>query len=82
MFLRNEWYVAALSHELRDRPVQRTILGDPLAIFRTASGRAVILDDRCPHRGASLSSGAISGEIPLRSGARQSARSYARAIRP
>ena len=62
MFLRNEWYVAALSHELRERPLQRTILGEALAIFRTAAGRVAILDDRCPHRGAALSSGEIQGE--------------------
>lgn len=62
MFLRDEWYVAALSRELHSRPVQRWILGEPLALFRTASGRAVILSDRCPHRGAPLSSGAVAGE--------------------
>lgn len=62
MFLRNEWYVAALSRELGGRPLQRWILGEPLAMYRTASGRAVILGDRCPHRGAPLSSGEVSGE--------------------
>ena len=42
--------------------MQRWILGEPLAMYRTASGRAVILADRCPHRGASLSAGEIFGE--------------------
>lgn len=62
MFLRDEWYVAALSSELEDRPLQRWVLGEPLALFRTASGRVAALDDRCPHRGAPLSSGEIHGE--------------------
>lgn len=62
MFLRNTWYVAALTHELDNQPLQRRILGEPLALYRTASGRAVVLDDRCPHRGASLAAGEISGE--------------------
>ncbi len=62
MFLRDEWYVAALGAELSDRPLQRWILGEPLAIYRGASGRVVVLEDRCPHRGAPLSSGEISGD--------------------
>lgn len=62
MYLRNEWYVAALTGELRDRPLQRWLLGQPFALYRTASGRAVALDDRCPHRGASISAGEIAGE--------------------
>ena len=28
MFPRNQWYVAALSSELQDKPVARTLLGD------------------------------------------------------
>lgn len=62
MFLHNEWYVVALASELCERPIKRWILGEPLALFRTASGRAVALDDRCPHRGAPLSSGEVHGE--------------------
>lgn len=62
MFLRNEWYVAALSTELGSKPLQRWILGEPLALFRTESGRAVALNDRCPHRGAPLSSGEVNGD--------------------
>jgi phenylpropionate dioxygenase-like ring-hydroxylating dioxygenase large terminal subunit len=62
MFLRNEWYVAALSTELREQPLKRWILGEPLVLYRTASGRAVALDDRCPHRGAPLSAGEVHGE--------------------
>lgn len=62
MFLRNEWYVAGFSREFGDRPLQRWILGEALALYRTASGQAVILADRCPHRGAPLSQGEVCGE--------------------
>ena len=36
MFLKNEWYVVALSTELSTQPIQRWILNEPLALFRTA----------------------------------------------
>lgn len=62
MFLKNEWYVIALSGELSSAPLRRTILDEQYALYRTASGRAVALDDRCPHRGAPLSSGEVTGE--------------------
>ena len=62
MFLRNEWYVVALSKELNTQPIQRWILSEPLALFRTQSGRPVAMMDRCPHRGAPLSMGRVQGE--------------------
>jgi vanillate O-demethylase monooxygenase subunit len=62
VYLRNEWYVAALSDELEGRPVARTLLGQPLVLFRTASGKAAVMDNRCPHRGAPLSTGEVVGE--------------------
>ena len=62
MFLRNEWYVVALGTELNTQPIQRWVLGEPLALFRTQSGKPVALLDRCPHRGAPLSMGQVHGE--------------------
>jgi phenylpropionate dioxygenase-like ring-hydroxylating dioxygenase large terminal subunit len=36
--------------------------GEALAVFMTESGEPAVLADRCPHRGASLSIGAVRGE--------------------
>ncbi|MGH9040526.1 MAG: Rieske 2Fe-2S domain-containing protein [Acidimicrobiia bacterium] len=54
------WYVACLSSQLRGRrPLARTVLGTPLALFRDGSGRAAAVLDRCPHRNVPLSIGRI-----------------------
>jgi vanillate O-demethylase monooxygenase subunit len=62
MFLREYWYVAALSSELENKPLSRQILGEHVAIYRTESGEVVALADRCPHRGYPLSLGKVVGE--------------------
>jgi vanillate O-demethylase monooxygenase subunit len=60
MFLRNAWYVAAWSDEVAaDRPFGRTLLDEPVVLFREASGAAVALEDRCCHRHYPLSRGRI-----------------------
>lgn len=61
-YIRNTWYIAAEPQELSDKPLARTILGKPVALFRTASGRVAALEDRCPHRFAPLSLGRVIGE--------------------
>jgi phenylpropionate dioxygenase-like ring-hydroxylating dioxygenase large terminal subunit len=64
MFLMNQWYAAALGSELDHgkRPVARTICGRAVAMFRTESGKAAAVDDRCAHRYAPLSAGECIGE--------------------
>lgn len=62
MYLRDNWYVAALSDELETKPLSRQILGEHIAIFRSESGRVVGLADQCPHRGYPLSLGKVIGE--------------------
>jgi phenylpropionate dioxygenase-like ring-hydroxylating dioxygenase large terminal subunit len=57
MFLRNAWYGATWSRDLRDRPLARTILGEELVLFRAGDGKAAALEDRCCHRAAPLSRG-------------------------
>jgi len=61
MFLRNFWYVAAWDHELGPQPLGRTILGEPVVMYRTADGRPVAFEDRCCHRRAPLSLGRVVG---------------------
>jgi phenylpropionate dioxygenase-like ring-hydroxylating dioxygenase large terminal subunit len=52
------WHPVALLSELREKPIARTLLGEPLVIFRGENGPA-IFRDRCPHRGMPLSLGRV-----------------------
>ncbi len=62
MFLRNQWYAATLAADIGDKPFPRTICGEPIVFFRTETGRIGALEDRCSHRHAPLSFGAVKGE--------------------
>lgn len=55
--LAQHWYIAALSSELGEKPIQRIIYDRPYVLFRNKEGRAVCLQDRCLHRHALLSEG-------------------------
>jgi phenylpropionate dioxygenase-like ring-hydroxylating dioxygenase large terminal subunit len=55
MFLRNCWYVAGWSHDIAaDRLVSRTMLGEPIVLYRKRDGSVTALEDRCCHRLAPL----------------------------
>lgn len=62
MFIRNCWYVAAWPHEVTDKPLARTLLGDPVVLYRLPNGTAVALEDRCCHRDLPLSMGEVCGD--------------------
>ena len=63
MFLRNCWYVAGWSHQFpADGLVTRTMLGDPVVLYRKADRAVVALEDRCCHRLAPLSLGRLEGD--------------------
>lgn len=62
MFLKNRWYVALVSDDLKDEPVGRTICGEPVVFYRRADGTPVALEDRCCHRQTALSLGTIEGD--------------------
>jgi vanillate O-demethylase monooxygenase subunit len=61
-YLQNAWYAAGWSHELKGAPLARTMLDQPLVIYRGAEGSLFALSDRCPHRFAPLSRGKIKGD--------------------
>jgi phenylpropionate dioxygenase-like ring-hydroxylating dioxygenase large terminal subunit len=61
-FVRNAWYLAAWSEELSDDFLARTIMNEPIVLFRGAGGKAAALEDRCCHRGAPLSCGKATAE--------------------
>jgi len=52
------WHPVLRSADLGQRPVGVKVLGQQLVLFRAANGLAA-LDDRCPHRGARLSTGSV-----------------------
>jgi vanillate O-demethylase monooxygenase subunit len=58
-FVRNAWYVAALSEEVGEAPLGRTILGDPIVLYRQENGEAAALFGLCPHRFAPLAMGML-----------------------
>lgn len=62
MFLHNAWYVAAWDREVGRAPLARTLLGEPVMLYRTSGGTPVALEDRCCHRDLPLSMGVIIGD--------------------
>jgi vanillate monooxygenase len=62
MWLRNCWQVIAFGKEIGTTPLARSVCGEEIVLFRTQSGEAVALDDRCPHRLAPLSLGRVIGD--------------------
>ncbi|NVI97390.1 aromatic ring-hydroxylating dioxygenase subunit alpha [Myxococcus sp. AM009] len=58
--LKDFWYVACLSTELKPgQPLARTLFGTGVVLFRDAHGQPTALRDRCLHRNARLSRGAV-----------------------
>jgi phenylpropionate dioxygenase-like ring-hydroxylating dioxygenase large terminal subunit len=59
-FLRDIWYFAALSGDLKPGKLQRyEVLGEPILLGRTRAGAVYALRDVCPHRAAPLSAGRL-----------------------
>lgn len=58
----NCWWVAAFSDEVSRGLLGRWLLETPVLLYRTESGQAVAIEDRCPHRGAPLSLGCLKGD--------------------
>ena len=63
MWIANAWYVAAWLHEIGPGGIHaRTIIDQPIALYRTSAGEVVALEDRCCHRFAPLSMGRLEGD--------------------
>ena len=61
--LRRYWHPVAVGDEVvpgASRAVR--LLGEDLVLFRTLDGRLGLLDEACPHRGASLRCGQVDGD--------------------
>lgn len=56
------WYAVIGSGEVDEKPVAVTRLGERLVVWRDSAGQAHVQSDRCPHRGAPLSMGAVHGD--------------------
>ncbi len=61
-FPRNQWYVAAWSRELGHEILGRTLLGQPVVLYRSEAGQPIALDGRCPHRRFPLANGRREGD--------------------
>ncbi|MEC7489507.1 MAG: Rieske 2Fe-2S domain-containing protein [Pseudomonadota bacterium] len=62
-FVRNAWYAACWAEDLNvGVPLAKTILSEPIALWRRENGNPVAFEDRCCHRHLPLSLGKITGE--------------------
>lgn len=58
--MRQHWLPACMIEEVAEAdgaPVRARLLGEDLVVFRDSKGRVGVLDEHCPHRGASLAFG-------------------------
>jgi len=56
------WHPLLASKALRRKPIARTLAGERLVLFRTASGRPAAVAETCPHRRMSLAAGRVQGD--------------------
>ena len=62
MWLKNAWQVAAFAEEVEHHILARRFLNEPVILWRTQAGRAIAMEDRCPHRYAPLSIASLQGD--------------------
>lgn len=61
-YIRDCWYVAGRSEDFGRELTPVTMLEDRIVIYRDTQGKAVALEDACPHRKLPLSRGTIEGD--------------------
>src|SRR3954470_7570134 len=55
--MRQHWLPVCMSEEVAEKdgaPVKARLVGEDLVVFRDTNGKLGVLDEHCPHRGASL----------------------------
>lgn len=62
MSLKDYWYIAAESRDVKKKPVAIEAVGEHIVLFRTESGEVAALEDRCSHRNLALSQGQVSSD--------------------
>lgn len=61
-FLRNLWYVATTSDEVkRNKTISKRILGETVLLGRDDNGQVFAMQNVCPHRGVPLTDGTFDG---------------------
>lgn len=60
--VRDRWYIAAFSDEITRDPMERTILGKPVAFYRKQDGSPVAMYGLCPHRYFPLAKGQLKND--------------------
>lgn len=60
--LAKHWYPIAYSDEVADKPLARTLLDQPLILYRTTGRQVVVARDLCIHRGVPLHLGWQEGD--------------------
>jgi vanillate O-demethylase monooxygenase subunit len=60
--VRNRWYIAAFGHEISRDPMERTLLGTPVALYRKEDGAPIAMYGLCPHRYYPLALGKLRGD--------------------
>lgn len=59
---KNCWYVAAMGHEVKRELLPRTLLGEPVLLYRREDGTVAAIENRCSHRRVQLSLGKLIGD--------------------
>ncbi|AJG22339.1 aromatic ring-hydroxylating dioxygenase subunit alpha [Cupriavidus basilensis] len=62
-FLKQAWYAAAWSDEVKHELLTRTIIKEPVLLYRREDGTPVAMGNVCPHRFAPLNRGKLLGDV-------------------
>lgn len=61
-FVKNAWYIASWSADLKEKPIGIKVTGEQIVVYRKEDGGVVALGGVCPHRFASMADGVVKGD--------------------